>query len=201
MANLVGLTVARNTMAGFDIRKEGLQTIRTPMTFYGSVETHSSIAKAVESLGVGSDCLRRIPVDADFQIIVSALEAAVLKDRREGYHPVCVIGNAGTVNTGAIDDLSALADFCQREQLWFHIDGAFGALAALSPDLRLLGKRRAGFLQSAARCLFPICSASVNLNVREKITICRHKLAKSDNYSTIWRSIDSIWGRMTSVAR
>jgi len=138
MANLVGLTVARNTMSGFDIRREGLQAAQKPMTFYGSVETHSSNQKAVELLGLGSAALRRIPVNADFQIVLPALEEAVSKDREAGFHPICVIGNAGTVNTGAIDDLNALADFSERERLWFHIDGAFGALAALSPDLRSL---------------------------------------------------------------
>ena len=148
MANLVGLTVARNTMSGFDIRREGLGAAQKPMTFYGSVETHSSNQKAVELLGLGSAALRRIPVNADFQIVLPALEAAVSKDREDGFHPICVIGNAGTVNTGAIDDLNALADFCEREGLWLHIDGAFGALAALSPDLRplLSGLERADSL-------------------------------------------------------
>jgi len=148
MANLVGLTVARNTMAGFDIRREGLQAAQKPMTFYGSVETHSSNQKAVELLGLGSAALRRIRVNADFQIVLPALEDAVSKDHEDGLHPICVIGNAGTVNTGAIDELNALADFCEREGLWFHIDGAFGALAALSPDLRplLAGMERADSL-------------------------------------------------------
>ena len=138
MANLVGLTVARNSMSGFDIRRDGLQAAQKPMTFYGSVETHSSNQKAIELLGLGSASLRQIPVNDDFQIVLPELEAAISKDRHDGFHPICVIGNAGTVNTGAIDDLNALADLCKRERLWFHIDGAFGALAALSPDLRPL---------------------------------------------------------------
>jgi len=148
MANLVGLTVARNTMSGFDIRREGLGAAQKPMTFYGSVETHSSNQRAVELLGLGSAALRQIPVNAEFQIVLSALEAAVSKDRDDGFHPICVIGNAGTVNTGAIDDLKALAYFSEREDLWFHIDGAFGALAALSPELRplLSGLERADSL-------------------------------------------------------
>ncbi|TET13398.1 MAG: aminotransferase class V-fold PLP-dependent enzyme [Dehalococcoidia bacterium] len=148
MANLVGLTVARNTMSGFDIRREGLGAAQKPMTFYGSVETHSSNQKAVELLGLGSAALRQIPVNAEFQIVLPALEVTVSKDRDDGFHPICVIGNAGTVNTGAIDDLRALADFSEREGLWFHIDGAFGALAALSPELRplLSGLERADSL-------------------------------------------------------
>lgn len=138
MANLVGLTVARNAMSDFDIRREGLLAAQKPMTFYGSTETHSSNQKAIELLGLGSDAFRMIPVNAEFQIDINALEAAVSRDRAAGFQPICVIGNAGTVNTGAIDDLTALADFCEREKLWFHIDGAFGALAALSSDLRPL---------------------------------------------------------------
>jgi aromatic-L-amino-acid decarboxylase len=147
MANLVGLAVARNTMAGFDLRRQGLRAART-MTLYGSREMHSSIQKAVELMGLGSEALREIPVNAEFQMDLEALQAAIGKDRAAGHLPFCVIGNAGTVNTGAIDDLSALADLCQREKLWFHVDGAFGALAALSPALRplLAGMERADSL-------------------------------------------------------
>ncbi len=148
IANLVGLTVARNTMAGFDVRQQGLLASPGRMTVYGSCEMHSSIQKAVELLGVGADALRQLPVNSDFQIELSALETAISKDRDAGYQPICVIGNAGTVNTGAIDDLNSLADVCKRERLWFHIDGAFGALAALSPNLRpmLAGMERSDSL-------------------------------------------------------
>jgi aromatic-L-amino-acid decarboxylase len=148
MANLVGLTIARNTMAGFDIRRHGLLASPRRMTVYGSSEMHSSNRKAIELLGLGTDSLREVPVNSDFQIELSALEAAISKDREAGYQPICVIGCGGTVNTGAIDDLNSLADMCQREGLWFHIDGAFGALAALSPSLRPLvaGMERADSL-------------------------------------------------------
>jgi len=138
MANLIGLAVARNAMAGFDVRRDGLQDSPKPIVFYSSVEAHSSIQKAVELLGLGSSFLRRIAVDDEFQIDVGSLRSAVSRDREEGYRPGCVIGNAGTINTGAIDDLDGLADLCRQEGLWFHVDGAFGALAALSPRLRPL---------------------------------------------------------------
>jgi glutamate/tyrosine decarboxylase-like PLP-dependent enzyme len=148
MANLVGLTVARSAQAGFDLRQQGLQASSRRMTLYGSQEMHSSIQKAVEILGLGNHFLRRIPVNAGFQIDLSALEAAISEDRAAGCQPFCIIGNAGTVNTGAIDDLNALADICRRERLWFHVDGAFGALAALSPTHRplLAGMERADSL-------------------------------------------------------
>ncbi|HEV8150600.1 MAG TPA: pyridoxal-dependent decarboxylase [Gemmatimonadales bacterium] len=89
-------------------------------------------------LGLGRNALRAIPVSADFRIELAALGRALAEDRAAGHRPFCVVGNAGTVNTGAIDDLAALAALCRRERLWFHVDGAFGALAALSAALRPL---------------------------------------------------------------
>jgi glutamate/tyrosine decarboxylase-like PLP-dependent enzyme len=140
MANLVGLAVARNAMADYDIRRLGVMGGRRPplraarqMLLYASTETHSSVQKAMELLGLGDDALRKIPVNDQFEIDIAELEAAIAKDRAAGCMPFCVVGNAGTVNTGAIDDLALLAKLCQREQLWFHVDGAFGALAALVP--------------------------------------------------------------------
>lgn len=136
MANFVGLSVARNTIAGFDIRTEGVAAAQAPLTVYASTETHSSNHKAVELLGLGKHWMRAIPVNDKYQIDVQAIKAALADDISAGYKPVCIIGNAGTVNTGAIDDLDALADICEQEGIWFHVDGAFGALAALSDDLR-----------------------------------------------------------------
>ncbi len=138
MANLVGLTVARNMHSGIDLRKAGVQALPARPILYCSTETHSSVQKAVELLGLGSDSIRSIPVNSAYQIDLDALEAAIQADRRVGYSPWCLVGNAGTTNTGSIDDLNRLADIAVREHLWYHIDGAFGALAALAPDLRPL---------------------------------------------------------------
>lgn len=138
MANLVGLTVARNSIVDFDLRKEGLQECNDRLVGYASVEAHSSIQKAVELLGLGGNYLRQLPVNAEFQLDIEALEAAIASDRAAGLRPFLVIGNAGTVNCGAFDDLNQIADICQRESLWFHVDGAFGAAAALSPALKPL---------------------------------------------------------------
>lgn len=147
MGNLVGLAVARNARAGFDVRREGLAG-RPRLAVYASSEAHSSIQKAVELLGLGTDGLRKVPARADFTVDVDALRAMVAEDRAAGMRPVCIVGNAGTVNTGAVDDLAALADLAAREGLWFHVDGAFGALACLSPGLRpaLAGMERADSL-------------------------------------------------------
>ena len=145
MANLVGLTVARNARAGFDVRRQGVRGASGPLTVYASVETHSSIQKGVELLGLGSEALRLVPVNAGFEIEVAALERMLREDQAAGCRPVCVVGNAGTVGTGAIDDLRALAELCAREGVWFHLDGAFGSLAALVPEYRsrLAGMERA----------------------------------------------------------
>ena len=132
-SNLMGLTVARNSKAGFDIRRKGLQMAPKNMVLYASEEAHSSIQKAVELLGLGSEALRFLPVNNQFQIDIAKLEAAIIKDRESGFSPFCIVGAAGTTNTGSVDNLKALAIICRREKLWFHIDGAFGAWARLSP--------------------------------------------------------------------
>ena len=135
MANVLGLAVARHARAGFDLRAEGLQGGRPRMLLYGSSETHGWVKKAAELLGLGSTAFRAVAVDADDRVDVDAMRAAIRADRAAGHHPFCVIGTAGTVNTGATDDLRALAALCREEGLWFHVDGAFGALARLSDAL------------------------------------------------------------------
>jgi len=147
-ANLIGLAVARNTKAGYDLRRNGLQATRRKMMVYASKETHSSIQKALELLGLGSDALRLVPVNDYFQIDLQDLKTTITKDRKNGYLPFCVVGAAGTINTGGIDDLNAVADVCQRENLWLHVDGACGAWAALAPNAKskVAGMERADSL-------------------------------------------------------
>jgi glutamate/tyrosine decarboxylase-like PLP-dependent enzyme len=147
-ANLIGLAVARNVKAGYDLRRRGLAAAPQDMVLYASQEIHMSIQKMVELLGLGSEALRTIPVTDRFRVDLDALERAIARDREEGHRPFCIVGAAGTTNTGAIDDLDALADICQREDLWFHVDGAFGAWAALVPSARHLvaGMERADSL-------------------------------------------------------
>ena len=135
MANILALTVARNSFRS-NIRKEGIQTLEGKLTMYASVETHSCQQKAAELLGIGSDQLRKIPVDDDYQIRIDLLEEKIKEDKVNGFIPFCIVGNAGTVNTGAIDDLDALAAIAKKEGIWFHIDGAFGAVPNLLPDYK-----------------------------------------------------------------
>lgn len=132
-ANLIGLTVARNAKAGVDIRAEGVAAAPRPLRYYASDQVHGCHGKAMEALGLGRAALRLLPTDAAFRIDVTALCRAIAEDRAAGLTPACVIGTAGTINTGAIDDLEALADLAALEGLWFHIDGCIGALIALAP--------------------------------------------------------------------
>ncbi len=134
-ANLMGLTVGRNVfLERAGAREKGLFGM-APTVLYASTETHGSVDKSLDVLGIGSDQLRRIPVDADFRIDVNALREAIQTDRSRGLQPFCVVGNAGTVNTGAIDPLTQLADLSEAEGLWFHVDGSYGGLASAVPEL------------------------------------------------------------------
>lgn len=133
MANLICLTVSRNQMAGTDLRELGVASLPAPLRFYGSDQIHSCHQKAIETLGLGNRALRRIPTKPDCTMDMAALRAALAEDRRDGWRPACVIANAGTVNTGAIDDLPAIAALCRAQGLWMHVDGCIGALAAMAP--------------------------------------------------------------------
>jgi aromatic-L-amino-acid/L-tryptophan decarboxylase len=135
-ANLGGLTVARNIFfKNLDIKKNGLFGQKA-FTLYCSTETHNCIDKSVALLGIGTDHIRKIPTDANFTINLDALETAIINDKNAGFTPFCIVGNAGTVNTGAIDDLNALAALAQKHQMWFHVDGAYGGLASSLPSVK-----------------------------------------------------------------
>lgn len=138
MANLVGLTVARNRMSGIDLRELGVAGLKAPLRFYGSDQIHSCHQKAVEVMGLGNRALRRVPSDKECRMDIPALRRAIIQDRANGLDPACVIATAGTVNTGAIDDLEGIADLCAEEGLWLHVDGCIGALLAIAPKGRAL---------------------------------------------------------------
>jgi glutamate/tyrosine decarboxylase-like PLP-dependent enzyme len=136
MANFVALNVARNAHSGFNVRQDGLQGHTPRLRVYASIQAHTCIQRAVELLGLGRSNLCSVPVNADYQMDITALEQMIAADRAAGHQPLAIVGTAGTVNTGAFDDLQTLADIAERENLWFHVDGAFGALAAITPDSR-----------------------------------------------------------------
>jgi glutamate/tyrosine decarboxylase-like PLP-dependent enzyme len=147
MANFTALAAARRAVCPGNVREEGLVN-QPPPVVYASDQVHSCVDKAVDLLGIGTNNLRRIETDERFRIRLDLLAQAVARDRAAGLSPAIVVGNAGTVNTGAIDPLEELADFCARERLWFHVDGAYGAMAAISPSLAPLfrGMERADSL-------------------------------------------------------
>jgi aromatic-L-amino-acid decarboxylase len=136
MANLIALTSARDHCLGESARTEGLQGRKSPLVLYTSEEVHSSIDKAVSVLGLGVNYLRHIPCDENFRIRLGALADAVKDDREKGLTPFCVVGSAGTVTTGAIDPIRELSTFCRSQDIWLHIDGAYGALTVLSDRFR-----------------------------------------------------------------
>jgi aromatic-L-amino-acid/L-tryptophan decarboxylase len=139
MANFVGLATARRAVVPGDVREEGIGANgRARPVVYASDQVHHCVDKAVDLLGIGLASLRKVETDERFRIRPDRLREAIAEDRRAGRHPAIVVGNAGTVNTGAIDPLDELADLCARESLWFHVDGAYGAMAVVSDRLRPL---------------------------------------------------------------
>ena len=148
LANLIGVLVARTKALGRDSRRRGLRGEARNLVAYASRAVHGCLHKAMEVSGLGSNALRAIDVDARDRIDLAALRAQIAEDRAAGLHPFLLIGTAGTVDVGAIDDLVSLADVAREEELWFHVDGAFGALAILAPGLRsrLAGIERADSL-------------------------------------------------------
>lgn len=131
-ANFTGLAVARNKKADVDMKTKGMQNVSRLMTLYCSKEAHDCLDRSVELLGLGNEALRWIPTNENHQMDIHALEKEIQKDRENGFNPFCVVGTAGTVHTGAFDDLNSIADLCKKENLWFHIDGAFGSWVKLS---------------------------------------------------------------------
>ncbi len=139
MANFTALAAARRAVTPGNVREDGLAGEgRARPIVYASDQVHSCVDKAVDLLGIGTKNLRKIETDERFQIRMDRLSQAVAADRQAGLSPAIVVGNAGTVNTGAIDPLDEIADFCRKESLWFHVDGAYGAMAALHAELRPL---------------------------------------------------------------
>lgn len=146
LANLIAVLVARNAALGRRVRHAGVEEAGGKgLVAYASTEVHGCIPRALDLCGLGSDALRRIPVDDRFRMDLEALGAAIAEDRAAGRRPFLLAATAGTVDVGAIDPLGELAELAGDESLWFHVDGAFGALGLLAPDVapRLAGIERA----------------------------------------------------------
>lgn len=141
MANFLSLLVAREHALGAqNVRKNGLRALDEQLVAYTSREAHNCVRQAMELAGIGARHLRLVGSNERHAMRLDELSRMIAEDRAAGLHPFLVVGTAGSVDTGAIDDLDRIADIAEREDLWFHIDGAFGALAVLSPALRPLVK-------------------------------------------------------------
>ena len=145
MANLMAVLVARASALGSLVRRHGIGNEGALLTAYTSTAAHGCVSKAMDLSGFGSDALRCIATDQLHRIDVAALRAQIAVDRAAGLTPFMVVGSAGTVDIGGIDDLAALSALCREEKLWFHVDGAYGALGILAPALapRLAGLENA----------------------------------------------------------
>ena len=145
MANLIAVLVARAGALGIGVRRQGIAAGGQRLIAYTSAGAHSCIAQAMDLSGLGSDALAIVPVNRRFEIDIQALEAAIARDKHAGLTPFFIAATAGTVDVGAIDNLAAVAAIAQREKVWFHVDGAYGALGMLAPDIapRLAGIERA----------------------------------------------------------
>ena len=134
MANMVGFLAARAAGAGWDVRKGGLGQPSAPrLRVYASAETHTWIYKAADLAGLGTDAIHWIPAGSDLRMDLGALREALGGDREAGERPLLVVGTAGSVSTGVVDPLTALAEICREEGVWLHVDGAYGGLAAAVP--------------------------------------------------------------------
>jgi aromatic-L-amino-acid decarboxylase len=127
IANITGLIVARNTIIA-NAKNAGVYAVQGKLTAYCSSETHNCLGKAAEVIGIGNEQLRKIPVNDNYEIDIEVLKAKIKEDKNNGFIPFCIIGNAGTVNTGAIDPLNELLQIARNEKIWFHIDGALERL-------------------------------------------------------------------------
>jgi aromatic-L-amino-acid decarboxylase len=136
-ATLTALAAARHRalrQLGIDVRRQGVCGDHPRLRLYASTQVHSCVQKAVELLGLGSECIRWIGVDQDFRLPLDGLREAIEEDRRQGWYPFCIVANAGSVHTGAIDPLDDVASLASESGIWVHVDGAYGAAGVLDPD-------------------------------------------------------------------
>jgi aromatic-L-amino-acid decarboxylase len=134
VANFIGFLAARKAKASWDIRAHGLRAGTDDLVVYASSETHTWLEKAADLFGFGTEGIHWVAVDEHQRMRIDMLEEAIGQDRQAGRQPFLVVGAAGTVGTGAVDPLPAIAEICRQHDLWFHVDGAYGAFAAALPE-------------------------------------------------------------------
>jgi aromatic-L-amino-acid decarboxylase len=136
ISSLCALAAAREVVPGLNVRQHGLAASPASLRLYASEQAHSSIEKAAITLGLGQSSLRKIPVDDQYRMDVEALGRAIREDRASGWKPFCVVATVGTTSTTSIDPVPRIAEICEREQLWLHVDAAYGGSAAILPEMR-----------------------------------------------------------------
>jgi len=140
ISTLCAIAAAREAVTEINVREEGLFNAPQPLRLYTSEHAHSSVEKGAITLGLGQKSVRLIPSDSVFRMDAQALARAIEEDRQSGYRPFCVIPTAGTTSTGSVDPLNDIADICEREKLWLHVDAAYGGSVASVPEMRHLFK-------------------------------------------------------------
>jgi aromatic-L-amino-acid decarboxylase len=138
LANLTAILIAQRSQSEVDISRAGLWNTSPKQTLYASDQIHMSIPKAADILGIGRNQVRLVPTDKNFRISRSSLRRSIQQDLKDGLKPFCIVGSAGTVNTGAVDPLNGIADVAEEFGLWFHVDGAYGAFAFMDERKRKL---------------------------------------------------------------
>ena len=136
ISSLCAIAAARETVTDLRVREEGLSTSNTRLRLYCSEQAHSSIDKAVITLGIGQQGVRKIGTDSEFRMDASSLARAIEEDRANGWRPFCVVATVGTTSTTSIDPVPQIAEICQREGLWLHVDAAYGGSAAVVPEMK-----------------------------------------------------------------
>jgi aromatic-L-amino-acid decarboxylase len=157
-ASMHAIAAARQ-QAGIKVREKGLcgRGDIKKLRLYASEQAHSSIDKSAITLGIGLDALRKIPADNEFRMIPEELDKAIQEDKKNGWFPFCAVATVGTTSTTSIDPVDKIADICERENLWLHVDGAHGGMAAIIPEMKYIfnGVERAdSFLVNPHKWLF-----------------------------------------------
>lgn len=136
ISSLCAIAAARESVSELSVREQGLGGSNIRLRLYASEQAHSSIDKAAITLGIGSEGVRKVPTDSEFRMDASVLARAIEEDRAAGWLPFCVVATVGTTSTTSIDPVAQIADVCKREDLWLHVDAAYGGSAAILPEMR-----------------------------------------------------------------
>jgi aromatic-L-amino-acid decarboxylase len=136
ISTLCAIAAAREAVPGLRVREDGLGASGAKLRMYASEHVHSSVDKSAITLGIGQAGLRKIASDAEYRMDAAALAEAINEDRANGWIPFCVVATTGTTSTTSIDPVPAIADICERERLWLHVDAAYGGSAAVVPEMR-----------------------------------------------------------------